>query len=98
MANASCFVLLEDGSLSSGAVAEYRTFNALSKFDAVCKVADYYNIVGLDDIKDDELGFDDVCECILDCAADAGDCVCVITFKGETVFENEDACKIGTIR
>ena len=60
-ANASCFVLLGDGSLASGAVAEYRTFNARSKFDAVCKVADYYNIVGLDDIKDDELGFDDVC-------------------------------------
>lgn len=98
MSNSYCFVLVQDDVYSkSGEEAQYLTFDADSKFDAVCKVADHYNIVGYDDIEADGLRFNDVCKCL----QEYGDpyYICVIVHKGAVIFKGRNrVCKFDEIR
>lgn len=86
MANSYCFTLLQDDVYSAhGEEAEYLTFDADSKLDAVVKVADHYNIVSYDDVEEDGLSFKDVCKIIKDFSDDVF--ICVIVYKGEVVYK-----------
>lgn len=92
MANSYCFTLLQDDVYSNhGEEAEYLTFDANSKLDAVVKVADHYNIVGYDDVEDDSLSFKDVCKILKDFAKDFPDefFICMIVYKGEVVYRGD---------
>ena len=100
MANSYCFTLLQDDVYSAhGEEAEYLTFDADSKLDAVVKVADHYNIVGYDDVEDDGLSFKDVCKFIKDSSKEFSDVfICVIVYKGEVVYKGSPkVCSFNSI-